>query len=164
MKIQEGCSEAANQPSIDESGCFVPRVDENRKPQLGIVFNTLEEAHSFYHEYAKLGGFDIRSSSTKFKNGILTTKAYVCSKEGMSKSNSREVTRCGTMRTNWKALVRLKFDKERGVWKMHKFVKIHKHNFTSPRRRHLLRGNRKLSNAKKIMMKQFRDVNMPTNK
>jgi len=33
-----------------------PRVDENQKPQLGMIFNTLEEKKSFYHEYAKLGG------------------------------------------------------------------------------------------------------------
>ena len=40
----------------------------------------------------------------------------------------------------------------------------HNHKFTTPSRVHLFQGNHNVSNAKKILMKHFREVNIPTNK
>jgi len=48
MKSQEGCSEAATQPSIDESYCFVPRVDFNRYEKSK---ENLEEEEEEEEEY-----------------------------------------------------------------------------------------------------------------
>ncbi|XP_020271649.1 protein FAR1-RELATED SEQUENCE 5-like [Asparagus officinalis] len=130
-----------------------------------MTFNNLEDAKKFYKNYEKAGGFDIRNSTTNYgKDRELICKSYICSKEGVLKSKSLEIRRCGTIRTNCKALIRLKLDKNIGIWSVYKFVEEHNHTITSPSRTHFLRGNREVTSAKKTLIKQFGEVNIPTNK
>lgn len=46
---------------------FVPEVDENKIPKVGMDFNNLEEAYTYYNGYAKVAGFSIRKGSDKKK-------------------------------------------------------------------------------------------------
>ncbi|XP_020253880.1 protein FAR1-RELATED SEQUENCE 5-like [Asparagus officinalis] len=55
-------------------------------------------------------------------------------------------------------------DKNIGKWSVYKFVEEHNHTITSPSRTHFLRGNREVTSAKKTLIKQFGEVNIPTNK
>ncbi|XP_020242964.1 protein FAR1-RELATED SEQUENCE 5-like [Asparagus officinalis] len=158
IETEDGCSHV-----VDD--LVMPIVDEHLKPKIGMTFDNLEEAEKFYKNYGKVGGFDIRNSTTNYgKDRELIGKSYVCSKEGVLKSKSLEIRRCGTIRTNCKALIRLKLDKNIGIWSVYKFVEEHNHTITSPSRTHFLRGNREVTSAKKTLIKQFGEVNIPTNK
>ncbi|XP_020272329.1 protein FAR1-RELATED SEQUENCE 5-like [Asparagus officinalis] len=165
METEDGCSHVVDEQISQLDNLVVPIVDEHLKPKIGMTFGNLEDAEKFYRNYGKAGGFDIRNSTTNYgKDRELIGKSYVCSKEGVLKSKSLEIRRCGTIRTNCKALIRLKLDQNIGIWSVYKFVEEHNHTITSPSRTHFLRGNREVTSAKKTLIKQFGEVNIPTNK
>ncbi|XP_020253758.1 protein FAR1-RELATED SEQUENCE 5-like [Asparagus officinalis] len=215
METKDGYSHVFDEKISQLDNLVVPIVDEHLKPKIGMTFDNLEEAEKFYKNYGKVGGFDIRNSTTNYgkdrelisksyvcsKEGVLKSKSmeirrcgtirtnckaggfdirnsttnygkdreligksFVCSKEGVLKSKSLEIRRCGTIRTNCKALIRFKLDKNIGIWSVYKFVEEHNHTITSPSRTHFLRGNREVTSAKKTLIKQFGEVNIPTNK
>ncbi|XP_020262869.1 protein FAR1-RELATED SEQUENCE 5-like [Asparagus officinalis] len=165
METEDSCSHVVDEQFSQLDNLVVPIVDEHLKSKIGMTFGNLEDAEKFYRNYGKAGGFDIRNSTTNYgKDRELICKSYVCSKEGVLKSKSLDFRRCGTIRTNCKALIRLKLDKNNGIWSVYKFVEEHNHTITSPSRTHFLRGNREVTSAKKTLIKQFGEVNIPTNK
>ena len=90
MESEGGCAHVVDHIMIGVDDLVVPNVDEHLKPHIGMVFNTLDEVELFYKKYGKAGGFDVRRSTTNFRNGELIGKIYVCSKEGESKGTSSE--------------------------------------------------------------------------
>ena len=61
---------------------WIPECDDELKPTIGKVFDTLEEEGNFYKKYAHVVGFSVSSSSeTKDKDGV-KWKYFLCSKEG----------------------------------------------------------------------------------
>nr|XP_017217052.1 PREDICTED: protein FAR1-RELATED SEQUENCE 5-like [Daucus carota subsp. sativus] len=59
------------------------KVDENKvEPYSGQIFRDIETCFKFYAEYGRQGGFDIRKSSQKVRDGIVVYKYFVCSKGG----------------------------------------------------------------------------------
>ncbi|XP_020249228.1 protein FAR1-RELATED SEQUENCE 5-like [Asparagus officinalis] len=165
METKDGYSHVVDEKISQLDNLVVPIVDEHLKPKTGMTFGNLEDAKKFYRNYGKAGGFNIHNSTTNYgKDRELICKSYVCSKEGVLKSKSLKIRRCGTIRTNCKALIRLKLDKNIGIWSVYKFVEEHNHTITSPSRTHFLRGNREVTSAKKTLIKQFGEVNIPKNK
>ena len=63
---------------------FIPQVADDRKPKIGMEFSSLEDAYSFYNQYAREAGFSSRNSTSR-KNKMtneVTWKQIVCFKEG----------------------------------------------------------------------------------
>ena len=61
---------------------WIPEFDDELKPMVGKVLNTLEEGGNFYKRYAHVTGFSVHNSfETKDKDGI-RWKYFLCSKEG----------------------------------------------------------------------------------
>ncbi|KAH9602940.1 hypothetical protein KSS87_000954 [Heliosperma pusillum] len=59
------------------------RVEEEFKPFIGMEFEDVEEAVSFYKVYALACGFDVRRYTTKkWRDGTLKSKLLVCNREG----------------------------------------------------------------------------------
>lgn len=55
--------------------------EDELKPKVGQVFDTLEEDELFHENYAHIVGFSVRSSTlTKDKNGVELWKYFVCLK------------------------------------------------------------------------------------
>ncbi|KAK1258061.1 hypothetical protein QJS04_geneDACA020742 [Acorus gramineus] len=52
----------------DDRGLWIPDVDEQCKPVLGMFFDSQKAAEKFYVNYGKILGFCIRKSSTKYRN------------------------------------------------------------------------------------------------
>ncbi|KAK1323549.1 hypothetical protein QJS10_CPA02g01015 [Acorus calamus] len=50
----------------NESRIWIPDVDDECKPILGMSLDSIEEAEKFYKNYAKIVGFCVRKSSTKY--------------------------------------------------------------------------------------------------
>ncbi|XP_058767485.1 protein FAR1-RELATED SEQUENCE 5-like isoform X2 [Vicia villosa] len=75
-------------PVSIETNQEVPSCDEEIKPKVGQIFDSLEDGEMFYKNYAHSVGFSVRcSSENKNKDGV---KRFVCSKEGYKPNVSKE--------------------------------------------------------------------------
>ncbi|KAI3520364.1 hypothetical protein L1887_09749 [Cichorium endivia] len=89
---------------------------------IGKVFDTLDDAYTFYNDYSFLHGFGIRKHF-KFKNKTTNEpyrKRYVCDKEGFKRmkgndSSGNEIKRRREVRTGCKAMLRVSKQKD-GKW------------------------------------------------
>ncbi|XP_031120798.1 protein FAR1-RELATED SEQUENCE 5-like [Ipomoea triloba] len=62
---------------------WVPNCEGASVPHVGLKFKSLEEGVQLYRSYAALSGFDARQSTAKRnREGEITTKYLVCSREG----------------------------------------------------------------------------------
>ncbi|XP_057447547.1 uncharacterized protein LOC130739302 [Lotus japonicus] len=65
--------------------------DDEWKPQVGLLFNTLEETWKLWNGYGGKIGFNVRKQYfNKNKDGMILTIRYVCSKEGIRKPDKRD--------------------------------------------------------------------------
>lgn len=131
---------------------WIPDVEEDLKPRVGKLFESIEEAYDFYNKYAYCAGFSVRSSSHKYKTWRsgerdneksncqrqIVSKYYVCSREGehCAKKETEYKTR-GSKRVNCFAQILLSFQKVTCKWKVAKFIEGHSHPLTSPSKLHL---------------------------
>ena len=127
----------------------MPPCDDQLKPLVGMIFDTLEEDEEFYKTYAHNVGFSVRNSSeTKDSNGIKRWKYFVCSKEGFKeskkasslqadlligeksapKTRKRNLTREGC---NAKVVFKMTID---GKYELVRFHEGHTHILASPRK------------------------------
>ncbi|KAI5340051.1 hypothetical protein L3X38_019325 [Prunus dulcis] len=107
----DGHSEGFGQYRLnsDSDSCdkiYIPQLRDDHEPKSGQGFESLDDAHEFYNNYAKKAGFSVRINSSrknKETNEILQ-KEYVCSKEGMPAKGVGEKKRCrGITREGFKA-------------------------------------------------------------
>ncbi|KAK1267435.1 Protein FAR-RED IMPAIRED RESPONSE 1 [Acorus gramineus] len=147
----------------EDKGFWIPDVDEQSKPVIGMPFDTIEEEENFYVNYAKISGFSVRKSSTKYRNvdgaKELYCRDFVCSKEGFKNSSNTKQIR-GHTRLGCKAKINLLKDGER--WKVHNLVEGHAHVLCTPRKTHLLRSYREVTAAQKSLIDTFRGANVST--
>ncbi|KAK1279661.1 hypothetical protein QJS04_geneDACA023469 [Acorus gramineus] len=80
----------------EDGGIWIPDIDDQIKPAIGMSFDSLEKGEKFYMNYAKMAGFSVRKSSTKYCNvegsKELYLRDFVCSKEGFRNSSSTSNT------------------------------------------------------------------------
>ena len=50
-----------------------------------MTFENLEKALDFYSKYVEIYSFDVRSSTTFKKKGVVILKYFICSREGIIK-------------------------------------------------------------------------------
>ncbi|XP_073053593.1 uncharacterized protein [Primulina eburnea] len=63
---------------------FIPQVADDRKPKIGMKFASLDDAFSYYNQYAREAGFSARMSNSKKQKmtNEVVWKKFVCFKEG----------------------------------------------------------------------------------
>ncbi|XP_062100596.1 protein FAR1-RELATED SEQUENCE 5-like [Humulus lupulus] len=76
---------------------------------LSKEMDSLEKWEAFYKTYLKLSAFDIRIDNTKYKDGVISIRRWVCSNEGFRSENflnlpnqkkrPKEITRTGCQAT-----------------------------------------------------------------
>lgn len=139
------------------------------KPYSGQIFRDIETCFKFYAEYGRQGGFDIRKSSQKVRDGIVVYKYFLCSKGGnhetsMSKesdSNSdmslvsstagvdvRRRRRTVTKKCQCEAKVQLKYGGF-NQYIISCFVEGHNHPLASTSGKQFLRINRTISSLQR---------------
>ncbi|KAL6524011.1 hypothetical protein OROMI_031106 [Orobanche minor] len=109
----------------------------NGETIVGKVFDTLEDAYTFYNRYAFLHGFGIRIH-WEHKNKITNEpyrKMYVCNKQGFKRvkvdsSGMDMKKRRRDLRTGCEAVLRVSKTKD-GKWVVDKFYDIHNHDLTT---------------------------------
>nr|XP_048326722.1 protein FAR1-RELATED SEQUENCE 5-like [Ziziphus jujuba var. spinosa] len=147
----EDISLLSHSKSVDD--VYIPQVVENYKPKVGQEFESIDGAHEFYIKYAKEAGFSIHSNSTKTCKGTneVVMKEFVFFKEGVSFIKDGERKRCWRMtRENCKVKLAV-FMSKIGKFAITIFVEEHSHPLSTPRRVHLSRSHRSVSEAKESL-------------
>ncbi|KAK9698629.1 hypothetical protein RND81_08G119100 [Saponaria officinalis] len=142
---------------------FIPLCNEEIKPKLHQVFQTLKEAEDFYENYAKVCGFEPRLSTTKLPTrgapGEYKLRNVLCNRTGfrelpkeknvtgegssMSQTRTRMITRVGCP-------TRIQFTRqENKTYKVNKFHEGHNHITTSPNSMMFLKGNKNMTSVQK---------------
>ncbi|XP_039162766.1 protein FAR1-RELATED SEQUENCE 7-like [Eucalyptus grandis] len=98
------------------------------EPYVGLEFDTADDAHIFYGNYASRVGFRIRSGQLYRSrvDGSVCNRRFVCWKEGFQ-INSR---------TGCPAFIRVK-KSDSGKWVLDQFVKDHSHDLDTCEENHL---------------------------
>ncbi|KAK1267428.1 Protein FAR-RED IMPAIRED RESPONSE 1 [Acorus gramineus] len=132
-----------------------------------MSFDSIEEAEKFYMSYAKIAGFSVRKASTKYHNvdgsKELYMRDFVCSKEGFKNlSTNKSIPKYtrGHTRVGCRAKISLMKDDQR--WKVRVLVEGHAHVLCTPRKTHLLRSHREVTNVQKSLIDTFRGSNVST--
>ncbi|XP_038707299.1 protein FAR1-RELATED SEQUENCE 5-like [Tripterygium wilfordii] len=150
--------------SSSNDGNYVPQVRFEQIPQIGQEFESLDEAHNFYNEYAREAGFSTRLWSTKKNNsGEIIRREMVCYKQ-----SSRKKVELNNVRTRKRGItregcnVKICFIKSESNKKfiVSIFFEAHNHVLTTPRKVHLLRSHRSMSSAKKDLTQQLSAANV----
>lgn len=119
-------------------------------PQLGMKFNTLDEAWKFWGYYGGRMGFSIRKrykNRSKF-DGKVTSCKYVCFKVGKKAVDKRyNVVKNPTAETRIDCRVRmtLSINREAGNWAISDLFLEHNHTLQLPEACHLLLWKRIIS-------------------
>ncbi|PWZ14309.1 putative protein FAR1-RELATED SEQUENCE 10 [Zea mays] len=64
--------------------------DPRDGPRADMHFETEEDAYVFYNRYAEHVGFSVRRSYKKRKRGMIVSRIFVCSREGVSDRTKQE--------------------------------------------------------------------------
>ncbi|XP_073138915.1 protein FAR1-RELATED SEQUENCE 5-like [Henckelia pumila] len=141
---------------------YDPQVADDRKPKIGMKFTSIEDAFSFYNQYAREAGFSARiSNSKKNKMNEVVWKQFACFKEGhtdesrrneQEKSDQPKKERArGEVRTGCKSRISIVKEQTGSNWIVKTLMESHNHPLSSPSKVHLLRSHRNVSTAKKTL-------------
>ncbi|XP_042508153.1 protein FAR1-RELATED SEQUENCE 5-like [Macadamia integrifolia] len=130
-------------------------LDFEIEPRVGIIFNSEIKAYKFYNSYGGRMGFSVRRDYahwSKTDKSILTSRKFVCSKQGLRKKDKRDadtkIPRAET-RTNCNArmgIVRI----DNGQYQCNIFTEEHNNPLHLPATLHMMRSQRKVSDAHAI--------------
>ncbi|XP_038715772.1 protein FAR1-RELATED SEQUENCE 5-like [Tripterygium wilfordii] len=144
---------------------YVPNVVCEKIPKVGQEFESFDESQNYYNEYAREAGFSVRLSSTKRnKSNEFIRREFVCFKEGIREEGSSKsncIRKRGLTREGCKAKMIVVKSTSKPVFVVTQFHAIHNHILTTPRKVHMLRSHRSMSNAKKALTQQFAAANIP---
>ncbi|XP_074560094.1 protein FAR1-RELATED SEQUENCE 5-like [Curcuma longa] len=151
---------------------YIPQVTDDRKPKIGMKFTSLEDAFSWYNQYAREAGFSARINNSK-KNRMTNEvcwKTFVCFKQGHTDERNKKLTgdqhrkerNMGETRTGCKSKIALVKQQTGSNWIVTNFVESHNHPLSTPSKVYLLRSHRHVSKAKKVLTQQFSEANVPT--
>lgn len=125
-------------------------------PEVGMTFNSENDAYDMYNTYAGKVGFSIRKNQTKRRHdGSIYQKYIVCSNQGHRETESSK----DTTRTGCNAHVQFSVSRE-GIWTVQKVVADHNHYLASPNKVHKLRSQRRVIEADRHLIGQIREAGM----
>ncbi|KAG5035545.1 hypothetical protein JHK87_010455 [Glycine soja] len=140
---------------------WVPKCDQQLKPVVGNVFDTLEEGNNFYTTYALEVGFNIcRSIEVKYKDGEIKFKYYVCSRQGFKEENRRTIS---VMLVDEKRMPKTRRRKETRE-EFFRFYEGHKHALATPTKKQFLKSARNVNNVHKNLLLCFDKANVVPSK
>ncbi|XP_056690357.1 protein FAR1-RELATED SEQUENCE 5-like [Spinacia oleracea] len=127
---------------------------EKYSPQIGMEFDSVEDAWNFWLQYGGKLGFNVRKHyENKTKDGQVTSRRYVCSKEGFRPLDKRDhltINSRAEKRVGCKVRMGICLIKATGKYRVHDFVSEHNHILHSPDTSYLLSSQRKISEVQAI--------------
>ncbi|XP_028088059.1 protein FAR1-RELATED SEQUENCE 5-like [Camellia sinensis] len=125
------------------------------KPRRGLEFDSLDDAKKFYNEFERITGFSVRIeySNTCKKTERITSRRFVCPKEGFQREDNRDIktkkprqeTRIGC-----KALMTVVLNKKSQKYEVTDFFDDHNHPLHIQECVHLMPSQRKITKAQAI--------------
>ncbi|KAK1258119.1 Protein FAR1-RELATED SEQUENCE 5 [Acorus gramineus] len=163
MSIDEGEPVQVFEQLFEEEGVWIPDTDEGIKPVIGMCFDTLEEGEKFYSNYARVVGFGVQKSTTRYhwSTKELYKRDIVCAKEGFKNTDANRNIKTrsrGNIRVGCKARIQLKA--EDGKWKTDNLIEHHVHVLSTPHKTDLLRSHREITGSQKSLIDSFQDANV----
>ncbi|XP_010269017.1 PREDICTED: protein FAR1-RELATED SEQUENCE 12-like [Nelumbo nucifera] len=148
---EKECRSACGLDSCNVSQQNAPVEEVGQKdPEVGMMFQTWNDAYDFYGEYAKNVGFSVRiQGGHKLKSGVYKDRIFVCSFEGHRAFDKRRVHvkyRRDNRRTGCKAQLTIALQAN-GKYHVTKFEGTHNHMVLNPRISQLLKSNGKTALA-----------------
>ncbi|ONK79812.1 uncharacterized protein A4U43_C01F10320 [Asparagus officinalis] len=126
---------------VEENNSSLERSKEDLKPKFFMEFDYEIAAFDFYNEYARSEDFSIRRDAyAADKQGVLTSRTFVCCKEGLRKADKRDdLTRNPreTM-TNYGAIMGIKLVRRTDKNSVYRFSEEHKHPLISQESVHFM--------------------------
>ena len=119
-------------------------------PEIGMEFNTIDEAWMFWIRYGGQKGFEVRKRYTNKRksDGKVTSCRYVCANEGHRKEDKKDnLIKCSRAETRTDCQVRmgLVLNQEKGKYKVADLVLEHNHILQLLETSHLMVSQRKIS-------------------
>ncbi|CAN6338260.1 unnamed protein product [Urochloa humidicola] len=116
-------------------------------PRLRQEFPSMEAAHEFYRDYAKLAGFSVTTARTSKE-----TRHWLCYRAGVHKSKKEDgeprLTEKGSRKCGCPAYVKLKEDKKRNLWYFDHVHEAHNHKLEpSPRMTRYMHAHKRLDES-----------------
>lgn len=163
-----GDSEENDDCVIADEMIYIPEVRNEKRPKVGMKFDSLDFVYDFYNRYALLAGFSIRRHSSgreKYSKEILR-KEFVCCKQGVFKKEEPRVVKRhrGISRCGCKARVVVLKVSRCKQYAFSLVVERHNHTMTPPERVHFMRSHRHISEPAKLLTKQLGSADIPTHK
>ncbi|XP_058217039.1 protein FAR1-RELATED SEQUENCE 5-like [Rhododendron vialii] len=159
-------SPSPSQPCVESGNStqrlLTPQVKAELIPKIGQQFDNLDKVFKFYNNYAKEAGFSLRIFSSKTnKNKETIRKEYVCFKEGVRKNSKANNRRRGLTREGCRAKLSVVKNRLGEGFVVKQFVEVHNHELTTPKKVHLLKSHRRVSDAQKSLSQQLSAANVP---
>ncbi|XP_024968308.1 uncharacterized protein LOC112507820 isoform X2 [Cynara cardunculus var. scolymus] len=131
----------------DGSKFWIPKVEDDVKPIVGSVFQSLDNAIEMYANYAQKGGFTIRRSTQKTKrDGSVILKYILCSKAGVVENKRQQNMRF--QRTGCKACAKFKVIPGTSTFRLYSFEDKHNHALIRKEDTNLTRTKREFEASK----------------
>ncbi|XP_065626604.1 protein FAR1-RELATED SEQUENCE 5-like [Quercus suber] len=115
-------------------------IDQLTNAQItGLKFSSLDDGGEFYNTYAKLVGFSIRKDEIKRnKDNIVTSRRWVCAKEGL-------------------------FERKSGKWVVGEFKREHNHDLVTQFETQFLRLHKIIKDSDKARIIALHNVRVKSN-
>lgn len=119
-------------------------------PQIGMTFNSYEEAWDFWVKYGGRIGFDVRNNYTNKSDldQLVTSSRFVCSNQGSRAEEKKYVVakrnRAHT-RTGCQVRMGITLLRETMTYKVHDLAVEHNHLLQTPQTSHLMPSQRNIS-------------------
>ncbi|XP_062175226.1 protein FAR1-RELATED SEQUENCE 5-like isoform X3 [Alnus glutinosa] len=118
-------------------------------PQVGMEFNTLEDAWKNWKNYGKQMGFGVRKKfiNKSKRDGKVTTRGFVCFKEGVRRVDKRDHLNCRhryETRSNCHVRMFVSLVRETGKYKVYDFVAEHNHILHLSETTYMMKSLRKI--------------------
>ena len=136
---------------------------------IGLRFNSIDDGGQFYNTYAKLVGFSIRKNEIKRnKNNIVTSRRWVCAKEGFRIARKEDNLNCKReakpiTRTGCEAACRIRFDRRSNEWVVGEFKKEHNHDLVAQLETQFLHSHRHIKDSDKAYIIALHNVGIKSN-
>ncbi|TVU20960.1 hypothetical protein EJB05_30566, partial [Eragrostis curvula] len=129
-------------------------------PEVGMCFESEDDAYNMYNAYAKAIGFSIRKSDTKRRTDKTIYQKYiVCSNQGKRGKHSSHETLKENDNTRTSCDARVQFSIcRKGIWRVQKVVLKHNHYLSSPNKTPMLRSHRRIIPADRHLIGQIREA------
>ncbi|XP_057432341.1 protein FAR1-RELATED SEQUENCE 5-like [Lotus japonicus] len=176
MDVSDDEADLGRNDTMNTSEEWIPMCDEELKPVVGKVFDTLEEGESFYKRYTLTVGFSVHNSSqVKDKYG-LKWRYFVCSKEGFKAQKKDVVTDLLIDEKNLPKSRRSKITREGcstkvafkriedGKYEVKRFDEGHTHALATPRKKQFLRSARSVNSVHKNLLFCYNRANVGPSK